>query len=392
MLAAAFADHVDKSADGEMALSGLLESIGVRKFPVVRPKLHVTIRMRYDKPDGLRDHRLRVVAQGKDGHEYGEVAETVKLPAIPDGQVLDGHHVLTFCDIHLTKPDRIRFLVSWDNDEVARLSLSIVELSPSATRPLVLPPWLRTKLGGVTGKGIKIGIADSGFDRRLEGVTPSIEPGVDLVGTDADADLMPLVPDDHVGHGTACLTTAFRVAPGATFVPIRVFGGALYTMIPTLCRAVRWAADNSINVLNLSLRISTASAADAEALFLACEDAQRRGVIMVAASPDDGQASLPAWFESVIAVERNESMDPFSFEYFSSGRVEIAAPSGIHGQVLWRGGGLRPASVASYAVPVVSGIIALILERYPQAKLEDVRAILAELSAIRSHSSGVPGE
>jgi len=157
-------------------------------------------------------------------------------------------------------------------------------------------------------------------------------------------------------------------------VPIRVFGSRLETSVPVVVHALDWASRNGLRLVNLSLGTVVPDAL--EGLYVACERARRRGVIIVAAHHRATARSFPAVFENVISVAGADLENPFDFLFRPGEAVECLAKD-THEDALWTDGRTRVVRGNSFAAPIMCGIIALLLERYPDAGLEEVRRLLA---------------
>ena len=110
------------------------------------------------------------------------------------------------------------------------------------------PAWVREELGGATGKGIRIAVIDSGWDRTRD--DPRVLPGIGLVDPEDDLAML-RTDDDHdrVGLGTACIDLILRIAPEATVTPVRVFGNDLETSPGTLHAAIVWAVEQEFDIV-----------------------------------------------------------------------------------------------------------------------------------------------
>ncbi|HEY0155020.1 MAG TPA: S8 family serine peptidase [Longimicrobium sp.] len=238
------------------------------------------------------------------------------------------------------------------------------------------PPRIRELLGDATGRGVRVGVIDTGWDRTL--ADPRILPGVGLTDPDNDFALL-RTDDDHdrLGHGTACADLILRLAPAATIVPIRVFGSQLETSPAALRAAIDWAAEQSIPLVNLSL--GTRLDHERAPLLAACERARRAGMLIVASSPAAGPATYPAAFDDVIGVDAGDFPSPWDFSYRPGAVVECTA-AGKDQRLRWRGGVEEVMSGPSFAAPHITGIVALILERHPGAGVEEVRQVLGRLA------------
>ena len=239
------------------------------------------------------------------------------------------------------------------------------------------PDWMRDVLGGATGRGVRVGVIDSGWDRAL--ADPRILPGVGLVDPADDLALLRTGDDhDRLGHGTACADLVLRHAPAASIVPIRVLGTGLETSPAVLRAGIEWAAEQRLPLVNLSLGTMLEAARDA--LHAACRRAADAGtVIVAAASPRAGAPAYPAAFDEVIGVDADAFPSPWHFRHRAGAAIECTA-SGHEQRLRWLGGAEEVMSGTSFAAPHITGIVALILERHPGASLAEVRAMLARLA------------
>ena len=238
------------------------------------------------------------------------------------------------------------------------------------------PAWVRDALGNPTGRGVRIGVIDSGWDRTQP--APAVAPGIGLVDPGDDLALC-LSDDDHDrnGHGTACTDLILRSAPDAIIQPIRVFGERLETDPIILKAAIQWAIEQRCHLVNISLGTLRADAL--YMLYAVCEEARRAGVLLVAATHNSHAWSYPAIFENVISVGAAPLASPFDYLYRPDEAVECLA-RGRNQLIRGLGGKMDVKSGTSFAAPNITGLIALFLERHPGAPLTDVRHLLAQYS------------
>ncbi|HEX8430401.1 MAG TPA: S8 family serine peptidase [Longimicrobium sp.] len=247
---------------------------------------------------------------------------------------------------------------------------------PAADPRAELPAWVRDALGGATGRGVRVGVIDSGWDRSL--ADPRVVPGVGWTDPADDFALLRNDDDhDRLGHGTACADLILRLAPEAEIVPIRVFGGQLETSPGTLQAALHWAVEEGLDVINLSL--GTTLEVALRPLYVICERARRAGRLVVAAGNNSGPWSYPAIFENVIGVSAARLSSPWEFRYRPDDAMECEA-WGYDQPVKWLGGQTLVKSGTSFAAPNIAGIAALIMERHPGAPIERVRELLASFA------------
>ncbi len=240
--------------------------------------------------------------------------------------------------------------------------------------PLVRPEWVRRELGGATGRGIRVAVIDSGWDRGIR--DPRVLAGVSFVDPDDDL-AQGFTDDDHdrVGHGTACIHQILRIAPDAQVIPIRVFGRQLETSPGTLQAGIVYAIERGANVVNLSL--GTTLEGTLHPLYAACEKARRQGIIVVAAGHNSRSWSYPAIFENVIGVSAARFESPYEYRYLPDEAHECQA-WGVDQPVVWLGGEEQVKHGTSFAAPNITGIVCLLLERHPGASVEEIRELLAK--------------
>ena len=238
------------------------------------------------------------------------------------------------------------------------------------------PEWVRGELGGATGRGIRVAVVDSGWDRGID--DPRVLPGVGFVDPDDDFGMARNDDDqDVLGHGTACADVILGVAPDARIIPVKVFGKVLETSPGTLRAALLWAIEAGVQVINVSL--GTRLEGTLHPLYHACEMARQAGIIIVAAGHNANDWSYPAIFENVIGVSAARFDSPYHFHYRAEHAMECEA-WGVERPVLWIGGERVVRHGTSFAAPNVAGIVAMILERHPGATLEEVRDMLSRFA------------
>ncbi len=232
--------------------------------------------------------------------------------------------------------------------------------------------WGYTRIGansaGTTGSGAVVVVADTGADLDH----PDLADNLDLTNARDFIDSTP-DPDDKNGHGThvsgiiAAINNTIGVigvAPQATIVPVQVLSASGFGSWSALADAVDHAAAIGADVVNMSLG-GGAPAAGHE-LYTSLADAFAAGVVLVAASGNEGAASpsFPASDANVIAVGATTSSDTIAS--YSNANEEILAP-GSSIKSLWKGGGTKTISGTSMASPHAAGVAALIVARNSDA-------------------------
>ena len=236
----------------------------------------------------------------------------------------------------------------------------------------------------LSGEGVKVAIIDSGIDRSHEmlqrgtaGICFEFSEGNVLTSEDYR---------DSSGHGTAVASIIKKKAPGTELHIIRIFDQSLIVEQKILLESIRWAIDQNVDIINLSL--GTTDAQVKQALLDICQVATKKGIAIVAAEHNSGQESYPAYFSNVIGVKAGEIKGRYNYLFRRGESVECIAP-GTTQRVLWAGGREHIVEGSSFAAPHITGIIALIRQAFPKANLNEIRHIL-EANASREVHQKIP--
>lgn len=106
--------------------------------------------------------------------------------------------------------------------------------------------------------------------------------------------------DDRTGHGTACAAALLRLEARVELLVVRLLDSELRTTTAALAEGIRQAANEGVQVINLSLGSGQPEAE--EPLRQAVREATARGAVCVAACHPRGHALWPADLPSVISA------------------------------------------------------------------------------------------
>ncbi len=229
----------------------------------------------------------------------------------------------------------------------------------------------------LNGEGVKVAIIDSGIDcshEMLQQVTAGIcfELSAGNVLTSEDY-------RDTSGHGTAVASIIKKKAPDTELYAIKIFDQSLIVEQKILVESIRWAIDQNVDIINLSL--GTTDVQVKQDLLDICKVATKKGIVIVAAEHNSAQESYPAYFPNVIGVKAGEIKGRYNYLFRRGESIECIAP-GTTQRVLWAGGREHIVEGSSFAAPHITGIIALIRQAFPKANLNEIRHIL-EVNANR---------
>ncbi len=199
------------------------------------------------------------------------------------------------------------------------------------------------------------------------------------------------------------------VAPDAHIVSLKVGDHEGANDVTQVVAAIDWVVAHrndpklNIRVLNISYGTDSTQPAAVDPIAFAAENAWRHGIVVVAAAGNDGAAAPaladPAYSPMVVAVGASDPMgtlDPaddtipdWANHGTSDRPVDVVAP-GVHvaglrvpGSVIDRanpsavvGDRFFRGSGTSQAAAVVSGVAALLVDKYPTATPDQIKAML----------------
>ncbi|MFY0522149.1 S8 family serine peptidase [Archangium gephyra] len=250
-------------------------------------------------------------------HPAVESAEPLRIYSVPPGE-----QTVTELDSSLEEDSKDGYTPN-DPDYPKQWNLRMIQM-PSA--------WKENR-----GKGVVVAVLDTGiayedhddFKQVPDLKGAKFKTGYDFVNDDEHAN------DDH-GHGTHVAGTIAQatnngegvagVAFEATLMPVKVLNHFGSGTSADIAEAIRFAADNGANVINMSLGGGGYSKVMADAV----EYARKKGVTVVAAAGNAGRprVEFPAAYPGAVAVA---AVGPGATRapYSSYGKeLDIAAPGG----------------------------------------------------------------
>ena len=221
------------------------------------------------------------------------------------------------------------------------------------------------------GDRVSVAVVDSGVHvphPHLPGVAGGVSLELDA-GTSEDF-------VDRIGHGTAAASAIHEKAPEAELWAVKVFERELATSVPVLVRAIDWAVERGIRLVNMSL--GTPNRLRAPELGPAIERAFRAGTVIVSAHEHEGALWYPGALPGVVGVvaDPGQPRDELGLVELPRGTAVVASPyprpipgvpveRNLHG--------------ISFAVANATGLIARVLRDEP-----DVRSATAVIDLVRA--------
>ncbi|NLW09474.1 MAG: S8 family peptidase [Firmicutes bacterium] len=270
---------------------------------------------------------------------------------------------------------------------------------------------------GLTGKGVTVAVIDTGIDPHPDLVRPEsrLAGWHDLVAGKPE-------PYDDDGHGThvagiiagngfASGGKYVGVAPGSLLVGVKVLDQDGGGPISRVIAGIQWVVENrknlNIRVINLSLGAPAEKGYKKDPLSRAVEEAWRRGLVVCVAAgnrgPGEGTITTPGINPSVITVGSIDDqrtiprLDDVMTDHSSRGptvdelvKPDLVAP-GARITSLKPGGEYTALTGTSMATPMVAGAAALILQKHPGFRPEQVKRLLLETAEDRGYHPLVQG-
>ncbi|SFG71325.1 Subtilase family protein [Lachnospiraceae bacterium C7] len=248
--------------------------------------------------------------------------------------------------------------------------------------------WTAFREKGLTGKGATIAIIDSG-----------------IVSENLDIDYSKIIKkynfaddnskvSDQVGHGTA-VTSIIQaksdnnkgltgLLSDAKLMELQIQGSK--TRTDDVSKAIKFAADNGADVINLSMGVDS----DSDDLREAIKYAYSKNVIIVAAAGNDGtqQYKYPAAYDEVIGVGAVDAKGNVRASSQKNDSVFVTAPGDNMVLLdLTKKSKCKIASGTSYSSPVVAAMAAVAKSQNKDVTPEELKKMLQETSV----DAGTPG-
>jgi len=215
----------------------------------------------------------------------------------------------------------------------------------------------------MSGKGVRIAVIDSGIAPSHPHVG-AVSTGVALVGDDASDTA------DRMGHGTAVAAAIRDLAPDTELIPVRVLDRELATSARILSRAIHWAVEARVHIVNLSL--GTSNEAHIPLFRDALHEARAHGVCVISAANHSGTPWYPGALPNALGVVASTAIPRHGLRIVRNAAGAVIEtsplPRPIEGVPVERN-----LSGVSFAVANATGIVARAIEAgAPRASVDEL--------------------
>ncbi len=333
-----------------------------------------------------------IVGFSGDGARFGALSgELGTFAASNDAQVLDHYQFINAAKISLPSKEAAEKLSSLPGVRYVEKDISFrVSLNRAGTQTGAPVAWE----SGFTGKGVTVAIVDTGIDGNHPDLKGRIVGWKDIVNGRE-------TPYDDFGHGTHCAgiiagsgaasNGKYRgIAPEASLIGVKVLSKEGSGNESDILAGIEYATETNAQVISMSLGSDEHSQAICDAVSRAV---QKGKIVVVAAGnsgPDSGTIGCPSDNKDVITVGAVDPID-YACSFSSRGplkdgttKPDVMAPGfeiiscrasgimdnkAIDGQYLAMSG-------TSMACPMVSGTVALMLQKDPTLTPQKAKDVL----------------
>jgi subtilisin family serine protease len=237
-----------------------------------------------------------------------------------------------------------------------------------------------------TGKGVKVGIIDTGIDYLHEALGGGFGPGFKVAGGYDFVNNKPDPLDDN-GHGThvagiiaGSSASLKSMAPDARLFAYKALDASGNGNTSTVIAGIEQAMMDSVDIINLSLGTSDGDPDDI--LSQAVDQAVEAGIVVVVAAGNNGDygtISSPGAAREALtvgAIDAQQSVASFSSKGPSNKiygiKPDVVAP-GVDILSAKMGGGYITMSGTSMAAPYVTAVAAIVRQLHPEWSALEIR-------------------
>lgn len=344
--------------------------------PDVFAKQSTDVMISYKNEEGKTDILKNVSKVEKVLEQVGMVRATVNEQQIAK---LKNNNNIEFINTSLTK-------MKIADDTSEKSSQSIPTFTSYWNLNYVKAPFFWRN--GYLGKGVKVAVIDTGINN-----VPDLKNVVKRISFVKDNPKTKTIDESDVwdrgnygeGHGTSVaavigaqiggktfntsISDIIGVAPNVQLYSLKYADGTKDGTVGEIITAINWSIKYKMDIINISSSVYE----DDAGLKKAIDKAVKAGIIIVASAGNEGsnKPTYPARYNNVVAVSsigKDKKISKFSNTGTS---IDFAAP-GDYIPTINSKGEFFYATGTSYAAPHVTGLLALLKEKYPYSSVTEL--------------------
>lgn len=241
---------------------------------------------------------------------------------------------------------------------------------------------LLNKYSGYHGESVKIAVIDSGIDKQmLEKKLINVVFGTSVNKSDEINYLYSADFFDEIGHGTAVISTIYKIVDKADFFIIKAFRYNEFKIdTKTLIKCLEYIYINlDVDIIQISSGTVAPDYDDLQSLKDIIKCLQEQGVIIVAAFDNLGAISYPAALNNVIGVDSSsDCVSIYDYKFVEGSCINIIG-RGVNQKVDWLAGETKNVVGSSFSSSYITGIIAKFIQS-GVTNIDDINSKLKEYS------------
>ncbi|WP_270647943.1 S8 family serine peptidase [Paeniclostridium hominis] len=223
---------------------------------------------------------------------------------------------------------------------------------------------------------IKVAVVDTGVDTNHEYLKNNLVGGVSFDSKDGYI-ITSEDYEDQNGHGTSCASIIKKEFEDVEIFAIKALDNLGRTNIQILEESLKYILGTDIKIVNLSLSVMESELV--RDLYKICEDLKNEGKIIICSVANGFELSYPAQFDNVIGVRGFILEDEKSIWYNKNYEIQSIVDNNSYLSCDINNSYKLFGKCNSQAAAKLTGIIASLLNKDPDMRLEDINQKLEKL-------------
>jgi subtilisin family serine protease len=179
-------------------------------------------------------------------------------------------------------------------------------------------------------------------------------------------------------HGTLCAGIIAVVAPDSMIMPLRVFDDQGSADLFVIAKAIRYAAQQGAQVINMSF----GTFENSQAIKSSISFAQSKNIMLVASAGNNNTVApqYPAAYSGVLTTAATDLFDKKS-SFSNYGSAVVMDAPGVNIFSAYPGGQYSAVSGTSFSAPIIAGTAALVRSLSPTSNASSITGAAINIDA-----------